>query len=392
MERDYLQKSEISFWGVAVIIYVLLSPLEVFLIGQAGSILKYYALGCIILFVIKIIHRTKIRLFSVAQASLFLFFIIAFFTAFMSPYSARGMDVAQSIGLQVIFILTATQIDYTEKEKTFFLLAYIMGCLILSGFVFSNIDLLKEGLRASASTSQTTVDPNNVAAFLVSAVALLQRFKFQNPLIEGGKYIGEVVLVIATLMTASRGAVVALLIIVLYYILSQENVKSSIKKMFLIMFILYIVICISNHIFGSNSPIDILINRFVNDTTGGSYRLQLWSNAIEAIGDKPFWGYGLGASPYIVSSGNLGSHNTFFTIWLEMGILGLIFLLTFYFACWKNRKENSFDKAVFDMLLITIVTSSFFDAYNKKIFWIPILLCMISIANQSFLTDQKSEG
>ena len=251
---------------------------------------------------------------------------------------------------------------------------------------------MKEGLRASASTSQTTVDPNNVAAFFVSAVALLQRFKFQNPLIERGKYIGEVVLVIATLMTASRGAAVALLIIVLYYILSQGNIKSSIKNMFLIIFILFMVIYISNHIFGSNSPIDILMNRFVNDTTGGSFRSQLWSNAIEAIGDKPFLGYGLGASPYIVSSGNLGSHNTFLTIWLETGILGLVFLLSFYFTCWKNRKEDCYDKAVFDMLLITTVTSSFFDAYNKKIFWIPMLLCMISISNRSCLTDHKSEG
>ena len=67
-------------------------------------------------------------------------------------------------------------------------------------------------------------------------------------------------------------------------------------------------------------------------------------------------------------------------------MIGLIVLLSFYCFCWGNRNNDPYAKAVFDMLLITSVTSFFFDAYNKKIFWIPILLCMIS------LTRVKSNG
>lgn len=388
MGSGFLKKREISFWGALVIIYVLLAPLEAFLIGQAGSVLKYYAVGCIVLFVFKIIHRTKIIIYSLAQASLFVFLLIVFFSAFMSPYAARGMDVAQSIGLQVLFILTATQIDYSENEKNVLLFAYAVGCLILSGFVFANIEqVTQEGLRASASTSQGAIDPNNVAAYLVSAVAVLQRFEFNNKLLEKGKYVGEVILVIAALMTASRGAAVALLIIVVYYVLTQDTIKNSIKKIVLVLLILIAVVYLCNYIFESNNPINILIERFVSDTTGGSSRTQLWHNAIIAIGKNPVFGYGMGSSPYIISQGNLGSHNTFLTIWLETGVIGFIVLLFFYYFCWENRNSEPYAKAVFDMLLITAVTSFFFDAYNKKIFWIPILLCMISLTRAKIMED-----
>ena len=316
MASGFLKKGKISFWGALVIIYVLLAPLEAFLIGPAGSILKYYAIGCIVLFVFKIILRTKIRIYSLAQASLLGFLLIVFFSALMSPYFARGMDVAQSIGLQVLFILTATQIDYNENEVKGFLFAYAVGCLILSSSVFANIEQVSQaGVRASASTSHGAIDPNNVAAYLVSAIAVLQRFKLNNILLDKGKYVVEVILVIAALMTASRGAAVALLIIVVYYVLTQGTIEDSIKKVVLILLMFIVVFCLCFYIFGSNNPISILIKRFVSDTTGGSSRISLWYNSIIAIGKKPFLGYGMGSSPYIINLGNLGSHNTFLTTW-----------------------------------------------------------------------------
>lgn len=385
MVNRYSKKREISFWGILVIVFVLLSPLESYFIGQGGSILKFYAIACIFMFVFKILRSTKIYVYSLAQIALLCFCVIVLLSALRSPYLTRGIDVAQAIGLQVVFILTLTQIKYSEKEKSLFLLAYVIGCLILSGFVLINIDqVTQEGLRVSASTSQGVIDPNNVAAYLVSAVAVLQRFKFPNKWTERCKLLGEIVLIISALMTVSRGAALALLIFTIYYIVSQSNLKDAIRNILSLIIIVIAVFYLCDFIFGYNNPIALLIERFVNDNTGGSSRTLLWDNAIVAISKKPFLGYGMGSSPYIVGSGNLGVHNTYLTIWLETGGIGLIFLLAFYYACVRHKKYNFYDKAAFDMLIITAVTSFFFDAYNKKIFWIPMLLCMISLTSLTY--------
>ena len=255
--------------------------------------------------------------------------------------------------------------------------------MILSGFVLVNIDQISRGGgRVSVATASEALDPNNVSAYLVSAVAILQKYRFLNRFLERIKLFCTVIFIIATLMTASRGAAIALLIFVLYNAMSQSNLKSTIKNILVIAIITIIVIQFSNYIFENNNPIDFLIYRFTSDSSGGSYRLLLWNNAIKAIGRRPIWGYGLGSSPYIVSWGTLGPHNTYLTIWLESGSIALGLLLAFYILFWKHKRQENFDMAVFGMLIITSVTSFFFDTYNKKIFWIPILLCMVSLTSR----------
>ena len=381
---------KISFFGGLIIIFAFLSPLEAFLTGQAGSLLKFYAIGCIGLFSIQILLRGFIRINTPSQIILFLLLTIMFLSVFWSSQMVRGIDYIQAIGLQIVFILMTTQIDYTAHDKECILIGYVLGCVILGGFVLSNIgQVATKGGRVSASTIEGVLDPNNVAAYLVAAVAVLLSYKFEKKTWSMIKLLFELILIIAILMTASRGAFLSLILFVLYDSLMQKNIRDTSKKILIIVSVTCIIVWLTNKIFGDNNPISFLIHRFTSDTMGSS-RLFLWESALNAIIKKPLWGYGIGSSAYIVSAGNLGSHNTYLTIWLESGIVAITLLITFYISVWKHKLKGNFNSAVFGALFVSLVTSFFFDAYNKKIFWLPILLCMISITSRDKSTKNTN--
>jgi O-antigen ligase len=73
----------------------------------------------------------------------------------------------------------------------------------------------------------------------------------------------------------------------------------------------------------------------VNVSTGEglSHRFERWDMAIRAIQEKPFLGHGFGREwIYLSLIGSEGrAHNTYLTIWLELGLGGLLLFLTAIF-------------------------------------------------------------
>lgn len=385
-----IKKREITIWGVLLFIFVFLSPLESFLIRQTGSILKFYTVACIVLFSLKILITGKVKRPIPAQVSLFLFVFITGLSSFWSPHMSRGVDILLSMGLQVLFLFVAVQVDYNQSEKKSLLMVYVLSSVVLSFLVFANAEmLLAEGGRATASVpAGSNIDPNNIATYIVCGFALLlnmdtskKQFGFRKPV----KAVLQIVFLIAIFMTVSRGAFVATFAVIIYNAFNKGKLKRTILFIITILVVFVAVYALSQYIFGSNNPMLLLANRFLEDE-GGSGRVELWQISLNAIEKKPFFGWGLGESPYIIGREqikNIGSHNTFLTIWFESGIFALLsFILTMIFLFKANRKEK-FDCGVYGMLVGSLTASLFIDTYNKKILWLPVMLCMIaSISNR----------
>ena len=392
-----IKKREITLWGFLVFMFVFLSPLESFLIEQTGSLLKIYTIVCIVLFSVKILMMGKVKRLIPAQTSLLLFVFITGLSVFWSPHMSRGMDILFSIGLQVVFIMVVSQINYTETETHGFLQGYILSTIVLSLLVFANAEmLLAEGGRATASVpAGSDIDPNNIAAYIVGGFAVLlnvdtskKQFGFEKP----AKVVLQIVFLIAIFMTISRGAFVAVFAVIMYNAFSKGKLKRTIFFIVTIIIVFAVVYGLSQYIFGSNNPMLLLINRFLEDESG-SGRLRLWEISIDAIVNKPILGYGLGESPYIIGKkqlNNIGSHNTFITIWFESGIFALISFITIIVSLWKTKKTSRFDLSSYGFLLGALTISFFIDTYNKKILWLPILLCVLAtMSNRQKIADRK---
>jgi O-antigen ligase len=77
-----------------------------------------------------------------------------------------------------------------------------------------------------------------------------------------------------------------------------------------------------------------------------SGRQRLWSVLLNVINYKPYFGYGSGALPNNFLNTELSSHNLYIQTTLQVGIVGLVFLLIFLFFIWNKFWINRFDKKV----------------------------------------------
>jgi len=171
------------------------------------------------------------------------------------------------------------------------------------------------------------LNSNYVAYVLAGAVSLSLIYGFKNrkskivwPLIF--LFIAIVVYKIALLGT--RGAMLSVLLLLAWTLFFRATNRMAVLFIFWSALIALALV--------SAGIIDILILGIeafvgVRDTGDLSGRLLLWPNARNIISEAPFLGIGIGAFPS-VSILEIGAHNVFLTMLLELGAVGFIF-----FAC-----------------------------------------------------------
>lgn len=385
------KENEISISGILIILFSFLAPLESFFSTEVGSLLKFYSIGCIFVFIAEIFITKRIKNWSYEIALLIGFFALLGLSVLWSGHIVRGVDTFFSVGLQIVFISVAVLVPYSKREKHLMLLAVAASTLVLSVLLLTKMSV--EDMEIARQTLQTNgqdIDPNNIGALIVCGVAVLLPMKFRNNVLNIFKYIAVIALVTACLYTASRSAAVSLVIVFLYNIFAQRKFEKKSTSMLSVLFIAVVVYVIAISFLTVN-PFDLLMSRFMDDT-GGSGRTLLWKISFESISQRPFFGYGLAESPYVIGKqyvNNIGSHNTYITIWFESGIFALSVFVIFILSLWHKRKNDFFNISVFGMLLAALTTSFFIDTYNKKILWLPILLCIITVADRHKTNKNK---
>ncbi len=375
-------ENKISLNGLFMAIFAFLTPFESFLSTSAGSLLKFYTIGIILFMALEVFFSDKIMRMTYLTP-LIIFVAIMSISVLWSGHVLKGLDVLTAMALQVLLIVMITQVNFNSNDKRLILLAYIISAIMISVLVFINRNNINSTVnRSSVSTSSGVLDPNNIAAFIVCGLALLLNLPAKNVLFTVIKYSMIILMVVAVLLTVSRGGFIGMILVTFYYVISQKNIKRSFVFIIGVALVVLAVFYVSG-IMGSN-PINNLIYRFENDTNG-SNRIDLWRIALKEIVKNPIFGFGLGESPYIIANHsmyNLGTHNTYLTIWLDGGLFSLLFFLIFIvFLAFKRDKNSRFSVSVYAMLLSGLSTSFFFDTYNKKILWLPILLCVMAISS-----------
>jgi O-antigen ligase len=107
-----------------------------------------------------------------------------------------------------------------------------------------------------------------------------------------------------------------------------------------------------------------------------SFRLKIWTNSKEAISESPFFGYGIGDYKTVlynkyVENGfkegldkKLNSHNQYLDILLQLGLLGFIILIIFFYKGIFMSKRTDIEKRyIYITFALSFLTESMFDRH-----------------------------
>ena len=370
--------SRLAVWLISAFLF--LSMIEFFMFSSsAGTLLKYFQMGCLVIMVVLVLSSSKkvIRISSMAICLLALAFVLGLSLVWTEDVS-RGLAVFRSCILQIVFILMALQFDYDEGSLRIMQRALALGGLLLAVLMLTRAETYAAYTdRFSLSVDgNTAMDPTNMGGLLALSFAVLLPMTFDKRSFVIFKWAGMVLILVAMLMTGSRGAVLSCAGAVVMALVVQRSFKKKFKFLILIEFVVIAFIAANNKL--GWGLLENVIARFEEE--GGSGRLEIWSAALPRFWDAPIFGIGLGSSPlliYRLTGENVGSHNTYITFLLEGGIILLSIVLILYFAIFKRLRKRGCVGAL-SCLTASFVCSFFVDTYNKKIFWIPLLLCCVA--------------
>jgi O-antigen ligase len=226
------------------------------------------------------------------------------------------------------------------------LLLYIIGLQVTGGHP-TGVEITSYGLLLDRDYPRLIglLDDPNIFIFYNALF-----FSFYLTHLKGMKHsIGFILCVITSLLTFSRGGIVALILVVLLYML-LANFSKKVKMMTLSLLCL-----VGLYTSGSFLQIDFnqIIYSRINDftTDGGSGRFELWGQALDYFMSRPIFGIGaFNFSDYYAFEHNkiLYVHNTYLEVLVESGIIGFLFyfssllMLVITFFRTKLHKEKPY--------------------------------------------------
>jgi O-antigen ligase len=297
----------------------------------------------------------------------FLFALLLPLSIWVSPTTLRiPVSVPRALVLFWSFCLLATVTTYASRRYASFLLLTVL--FILSGVAlalvslfgtqwlikFEGMELLYSRLPSPLvglfSGAETGFHPNQVAGTLLyvlpmlialAATSIYRRDRWVTSHTRRLMWIvwPSVLLIGATLfLTQSRSALLGVAVSIVFMVFVGN-------KWGRILLLGVLVLVIAAIPFVSSQALDLISDAPQLEAVGGSqsvegFRVQLWTQAIQAMSDFPITGMGLGTFRHVVRllyplnippSYDIGhAHNFFIQTALDFGILGLVAVLAIY--------------------------------------------------------------
>ncbi|WP_316569292.1 O-antigen ligase family protein [Neobacillus sp. YIM B06451] len=355
------------------------------------------ALGVINIFYNKFIFVSKI------QKSLFLFLIAVLYGILIAIYNKNSLDLNQ-IGLQTwkyiiyaFFIgLTLINFKFTEKHLLFFveyflLLAFIKSSTGLINYFSGN----GHNFYFLGKIVFSTVD--TLYIICVAYFYVLNRIIFKN----NKKYyfIYIIVFLLVILFSLKRNF---LLIITVGSLLTL--IFSTLKgKAKIILLSLLVCLCMLPSVFYGGIDIDTIFMRIkginifneennLNKLTSDNGHLDDIYDGIDNVKKSPIFGQGFNTfiERYRVTwqESSTFLHNAYLTVWINMGILGLVLYINIIFTIFRDGFTNfyntSSENKIIKLFLMQISVSIFIDGIAfAPIYTFPtifnIIIILISI-------------
>jgi O-antigen ligase len=319
----------------------------------------------------------------------------------------------------ILLLITVSAIR-TPRDLRLVLLAFFFGAIMAA--LIGIVNPAPEGEAQGARLSSAVLDPNLLAASLLSAAAIAIAVLgiTRSPLARLGVMVGGTFCFIAVLLTGSRGGLIAGIVVLLSAVLISDRWRAQAV-------IATLALAATSVVFFVAFADDELRERVVEPTKGEKQiqegRTTLWQVAWRAFEANPVKGLGAGnfrvsSRHYLFESGSLTRtdeiiekpkvvHNAYLEVAAELGLVGLslfVAFVAFCLACFV-RAGKLFGRlgapwlqgaAICSALaLLGILSANFFisDEYSKQL-WVlfalgPAMLSMAMAAERGEVTLEK---
>lgn len=171
-------------------------------------------------------------------------------------------------------------------------------------------------------------------------------------------------------LTGCRSSLIAIVVFIVFYVLLILLYKKKGELRFFPKFLLVtIVALLSLFIFFYPTMLDSPFGQELQNYSLSKFgklffsgRNVIWKNLLDAISQKPLFGYGLDATPRLIYETEFSSHNLYLQIMLQVGIVGFVVLMapllfiSLRLACIKSKLS-----IVFFCFLILILIHECFE-------------------------------
>ena len=353
----------------------------------------------------KIIYK-QYPIFSYKKLKTWLWLILAWFlisivTIFISPDLRAGAGISKAYFLEpILFLVVFLDIIRDKKDLKLAIGALIFSGLLVALYAFYQ-KIVGQGVWSTEIWGQPKIlratgpfpHPNFLGLYLGPLFMLVLgyislNFRKNIPFIL--KILFFIALFLGSLVFAkSEGAIIAIFIALFLYTMFHKPVRkwSLILILILILFVSFFSV-----------PRRYLTEKIFLQDLSGRLRVNIWKGAAEILKEKPILGAGLNGysilAPqyqkryYDQDTQELISvethpypHNLFLTIWLELGLLGLIIfsliLFQFFKQGFKNFKKEpiligSIMGAMTVILIHGLVDTPYFKNDLAILFWVII--------------------
>jgi len=352
-----------------------------------GEVLSGYQTILIVssLFVASIYNcfkNIKINIFNKTNLVLLAFFIFIFISNFWSKSPVYGLFKTQGFLLTVIIPAFAINIlmkdnNLLNKVINVALIFSVIGSILL---LYNNIENLFSG-RTSIDGVNTIWISRYIGVGFVILYSRIRQYKttlFNIFLI--------ILLGISMIINGSRGPILSLFLTIYIFELITFYHSKRKDRNFIYITLVTIIIIISLFIF--QEQISRFNIEFLKSDTNVSERINNYNISLNAIKDKFFIGHGIGGFSYIFKNidDRIYPHNMILEIFVELGLIGisfLIYLIVHSFKVLNYKKENKIIFSCFSILIYYFINSMFSgDLFGNSSFFIVLIILNVYIDNK----------
>ena len=384
-------------------IYALLVPFDsIAALSQAGTGLtlnKLVGVGASAILLVTGLVGTRFTRPPRAALWWFLFILWGAVTALWALDAGIVLGRLQtSVALFLLYLL-AVSFRVSERELSHIGVFAIVGGIVAAAYtdyIYSQgVSLYGVTGRASLISGERGTDPNQFATSLLLPLGLvLGRF------LTARRWLERLLLLCATLvigtslyLTMSRGALVGLVIMVLSYLYhTRANWRAWLPATALGLVVIWL-------------PDQFFQRLDMPYEAASAGRLDIWRVGFRALREYGIVGAGLSNFPfaydefagyqYGFQDYTRGAHNIFLGMWVELGIVGLFFMMAAITSqlrsvrAWRREVAEERDPhllAVESVCLGVLASGFFLDIVWRKAFWLPWILLVLAKRAQKDVT------
>jgi O-antigen ligase len=298
----------------------------------------------------------------------------------------------RALAFGILSIVLVARFAKSQKQVDSFILAYVLGSVVSVAGIFLSYIVGQHYFRDAIRYSASGLDPNDLGVILSLSIPMTWYLiiKHKNQAVKAALMIYSLLCIFTIILTASRGAFLALLVALL--VIPWTFLKMSTRvKIFFGLSIIILAYCILFFV-PQNTMNRVL--QIPNDlqTTDLNERTVIWSDAGKVFVQHPYFGVGAGGFKTAVGKYMevpAVAHNTLLSILTEEGVVGaaiffmILAMLLFFIA---NLPE--LERKIWSVIILVWFVGTASLTWD---FYLQTYIVFAIIAAQYFLLRAKDE-